>query len=223
MSAEAASVWEDNAVWVCPLLLDTKGVECSRDGHLQVRNAQSSLAIRAASRPSTYRSWHSLHRWSCTLISVEICQPELLRIWLWSCPSSISQVVPLHICFVYCQKQDEGARQWTAKLFICLFKCLGVFLNGQIIKKKWYLTKQNQLAAMPADRAEWQISCSLRRDWLNWLFCSSFAQSCPCFHLLCVHHHQEQLMQNRPDTFTSPNCYRWSVCCSELLSALSWM
>ena len=35
----------------------------------QAKDGKSSLAIRTASRPSTYRSWHSLHRWSCTLIS----------------------------------------------------------------------------------------------------------------------------------------------------------
>lgn len=89
---------------------------------------------------------------------------------------------------------------------------------------------------MPKGRAEWQGShwCNQcveweeawpGRDWLDWLLCSGFALSCPCFHLLHVRRPQEQLMQSRPDTFTSPNCHRWSVCHSGLLSGLSrtWM
>lgn len=107
---EAPSVWEDDAVQVCPLLLGTKGDECSRNGHVQVRNVQSSLDVRAASRPPTYGSWHGLRCWSCTLISVETCQSLLLRIWLQSSPSSISQVVPLHICFVQLSKTGWGCR-----------------------------------------------------------------------------------------------------------------
>lgn len=108
VSPEGISVWEDEAVQACPLLLGTMGNECARDGCVQVRNVWSSLAIRAVSRPSTYRSWHGLCCWSCTLISVEMCQPPLLRIRLWSSPSSTSQVMPLHICFV--SKTDWGCR-----------------------------------------------------------------------------------------------------------------
>lgn len=108
-----------------------------------------------------------------------------------------------------CQNQAEGARQWRAKLFIRLFKCLNFFFFFEWSNYKTSDSSPNKLTLAPVPgRAEGQSShwCNPwveweeawpGRGWLNWLLWSSFALSCPCFHLLHVHRPQEQLMQSR--------------------------
>lgn len=166
------------------------------------------FAQKAASRPSAYRGCHWLDHWSFILISMEVCHPLL---WVMAvilhilCLPSIATSLLLCVA-VRTRLRVQGSGE-PSYLFICLNVLIFIFFEWSNYKTSDSSPNKLTLAPVPG-RAEGQSShwCNPwveweeawpGRGWLNWLLWSSFALSCPCFHLLHVHRPQEQLMQSR--------------------------